>query len=42
MMPQQLIAAKSQELHQVVDDMVTIVADAVRDHTPIHKVEAKQ
>ena len=35
------IVAKSQELHQVVDELVAIVADAVRDHTPIHEVEGK-
>jgi len=41
MIAQEEIVAKSQELHQVVDELVTIVADAVRDHTPIHKVEGK-
>jgi len=41
MIPQECIAAKSQELHQVVDEIVTIVADAVRQHTPIHEVESK-
>jgi hypothetical protein len=41
MIPQECIAAKSQELYQVVDEIVTIVADAVRQHTPIHEVESK-
>ena len=41
MIAQEVIVAKSQELHQVVDEFVTVVADAVRDHTPIHKVEGK-
>jgi len=41
MIAQEVIVAKSQELHQVVDEIVTVVADAVRDHTPIHKVEGK-
>ena len=41
MIAQEVIVAKSQEIHQVVDEFVTIVADAVRDHTPIHKVEGK-
>ena len=33
MIPQQLIAAKSQELHQIVDAIVTLVADAVGQPT---------
>jgi hypothetical protein len=41
MIAQEIIVAKSQELHQVVGELVTVVTDAVRDHTPIHKVEAK-
>ena len=41
MIAQELIVAKSQELHQVVDEIVAIVADAVREQTPIHEVEAK-
>ena len=41
MIAQEVLIAKSQELHQVVDEIVTVVADAVREHTPIHKVEAK-
>jgi hypothetical protein len=39
MIAQEVIVAKSQEIHQVVDKIVTVVAEAVRDHTPIHKVE---
>jgi len=38
---QQLLAAKSQELHQVVDQLVAIVADGVEHHTPIHEIESK-
>ncbi len=41
MIAQEVIVAKSQEIHEVVDELVTVVADAVRDHTPIHKVEGK-
>jgi len=41
MIAQELIVAKSQELHQLVDEIVTIVDDAVRQHTPIHEVEGK-
>lgn len=41
MIAQEAIVAKSQELHQVVDQLVTIVVDAIRDHTPIHTVEGK-
>lgn len=41
MMPEEVIVAKSQELHQFVDDLLTIVFDAVREQTPIHEVEAK-
>ena len=41
MMPQELIAAKSQELHQIVDELLTVVADAVQQYTPIHEVESK-
>jgi len=41
MMPQELIAAKSQELHQIVDKVLTIVSDAVREQVPLHEVEGK-
>lgn len=41
MMPEQIIAAKSQVLHQIVDKLLTIVADGVEAHTPIHEVEAQ-
>jgi len=41
MIPEQLIAAKSQDLHQIVDKLLTLVSDAVREHTPIHEVESK-
>ena len=41
MMPQQLIAAKRQELHRIVDGLLTIVSKAVEQQTPIHEVESK-
>ena len=41
MMPQELIAAKSQELHQIVDKLLRIVSDALAAQTPIHAVESK-
>ena len=41
MIPQQLIAAKSQQLHQIVDQIVAIVSAAVAEQTPIHEVESK-
>jgi len=41
MMPQEFIAAKSQELHRIVDEVMTIVSDAVAEQTPIHEVESK-
>jgi len=41
MIAQEHIVAKSQELHQVVDEIVAVVTDAVRDSTPIHEVEGK-
>jgi len=41
MMAQELIAAKSQELHQIVDEVVTLVSDGVQQGTPIHEVESK-
>ena len=41
MMAQELITAKSEELHQIVDEVVTIVSDGVRECTPIHEVELR-
>ena len=41
MMSQELLAAKSRELHNVVDELVEIVADAVNNQTPIHEVESR-
>ena len=41
MMPQERVAAKSQELHQIVDELLTVVSDAVQQYTPIHEVESK-
>ena len=40
MMPQQLVAAKSRELHHIVDELLTIVSHAVGEQTPIHEVES--
>ena len=40
-MPQQVIAAKSKELHQIVDQLVTIVSEGVQQQTPIDQVEQK-
>ena len=41
MIPQELVAAKCQQLHEIVDQVVAIVAEAVAAHTPIHEVESK-
>ena len=41
MIAEEVVVAKSQEIHQVVDKLVTVVTDALRDHTPVHKVEAQ-
>ena len=41
MMPQELLAAKSSELHQLVDQLVAIVSDAVVQQTPVHTVEGR-
>jgi hypothetical protein len=41
MIAQEDIVAKSQEVHQVVDELIAVIADAVTEHTPIHKVEGK-
>jgi hypothetical protein len=41
MLPQQLIAAKSEEVHQVVGELIAIVSDAVEQQSPIHEVESK-
>jgi hypothetical protein len=41
MMAQELIAAKSQELHHIVDELLQVVSDAVQQYTPIHEVESK-
>lgn len=40
-MPQEKIAAKSAQLHQVVEELLTIVSDAVEQRTPVHEVEGK-
>ena len=39
MIAQEVIVAKSHEIHQAIGELVTVVTDAVRDHTPIHQVE---
>ena len=41
MMPEELFAAKSRELHQIVDKLLGIVSDALGAQTPIHEVESK-
>jgi hypothetical protein len=41
MIAEEVVVAKSHEIHQVVDKLVTVVSDALRDHTPVHKVEAQ-
>lgn len=41
MMSQELLAAKSEQLHGTVDELVGIVTDAIKDQTPIHEVESK-
>jgi hypothetical protein len=41
MIAQEDIVAKSQEVHQVFDELIAVIADAVTEHTPIHKVEGK-
>ena len=41
MMAQEIIAAKSEELHQIVDEVVTVISDGVQEGTPIHEVELK-
>ena len=41
MIPQQLLAAKSQQLQQIVNEILTVVSDAVQHQTPIHQVESK-
>ena len=40
-MPQEIIAAKSEYLHQIVDQLLTIVSDAVEQQAPVHEVERK-
>jgi hypothetical protein len=40
-MPQEIIAAKSERLHEIVDELLTIVSDALQQQTPVHEVEEK-
>jgi hypothetical protein len=37
----ELLVAKSEQLHRTVDDLVTIVTDAIQQQTPVHEVEKK-
>jgi hypothetical protein len=39
--PQELIIAKSKQWHDTVDQLVTIVADAIQQQTPVYDVEKK-
>lgn len=38
---EELLTAKSQALHQVVDQLIAIVADGVQHNTPVHEIESK-
>jgi len=39
--PQEILIAKSEQLHRTVDELVTIVTDALQQQTPVHEVEKK-
>ena len=41
MICQPSIVAKSEELHQIVDEVLTIVSNAVERQIPIHTVESQ-
>jgi len=41
MMAKGLIAAKREELHGIVDELLGIVTESVEEQVPIHKVELK-
>ena len=41
MICQPSIVAKSEELHQIVDELLAIVTNAVEGQIPIHAVESK-
>lgn len=38
---QELLAAKSRELHQRVDQLMDVVADGLRDNLPVHEIESR-
>lgn len=40
-MGEQVLVAKSEQLHGIVDELLGIVAEAVQQQTPIHQVEKK-
>lgn len=41
MIPQEKIIAKIAQLHHVVEELLTVVSDAVEQRTPVHEVEEK-
>jgi hypothetical protein len=41
MIPQEQIAAKSQELHQLAAQLVTLASEGAKQQTPIHEVESQ-
>ena len=41
MIAEELIAAKREELHGIVDELLGIVSESVEEQVPIHKVELK-
>jgi hypothetical protein len=38
---QEILAAKSEELHETVDQLLAIVAEGIQCKTPIHEIESK-
>jgi hypothetical protein len=41
MMAKEMIVAKREELHGIVDELLGIVSESMEEQTPIHKVESK-
>jgi hypothetical protein len=41
MMAKEMVAAKREELHAIVDELLGIVSESVEERVPIHKVELK-
>ncbi len=41
MMAEELIGAKSAELHRIIDEVVTIVSEGIQEGSPIHEMELK-